>query len=51
MRSTRAGSISGRANCSARIPNYYRKPDALEIELVKLYDRRDYKPPKWFTDP
>ena len=31
-------------------PNYYRKPDALEIELVKLCDRRDYKPPKWFTD-
>jgi len=31
-------------------PNYYRKADALEIELVKLCDRRDYKPPKWFTD-
>jgi len=29
-------------------PNHYREPMALEIELVKLFERRDWKPPKWF---
>jgi hypothetical protein len=30
-------------------PGRYLKADALELPLFKLYDRRDYKPPKWFT--
>jgi len=29
-------------------PGYFLKPDALEVRLVSLFDRRDYKPPAWF---
>ena len=34
----------------AREPQHYRQPMGLEIAIVKLFARRDWKPPKWFSE-
>jgi hypothetical protein len=34
----------------AKEPNHYREPMALEMAITKLWERRDWKPPKWFSN-